>query len=769
MRPLRVIALHLLLCACTDKSTEADDDDDGTTGRAPEGSEPGDCSDGADNDIDGDFDCDDDACADAPECVEAPAEHDVDGDGFDSLASGGTDCDDADEAVNPAADELCNAVDDDCDGLIDEEPVDGKAWYTDDDGDTYGDPELVQLACEAPADTVDNGEDCDDADPAVHPEADEVCNAVDDDCDDRVDEEPVDGSTWYADTDGDGFGDPETGVVACVAPAGTVADPTDCDDGDDSISPAATERCNGIDDDCDTVEDGWVVPGDFSTIQDAIDGASVGALICVGPGTWFEHLDYGGKDVRVVAEDGPLDTILDGSTRGGPVLRFDSGESTAAELSGFTIEVAELSMGGAVYIDSAGATLQEIVLSNQTDLISDNPLGGLIHVSSGSLVLRDASVQDNAISLTSSSRTSIHGAFVYLDASTAHFSNVVLSGNTSEIEASGGAGLYGAVLRASGSDLTMEGVSFTDNRGTSTAAGGDEYGAGGAVYLDDGSTLNLEDALFDGNHIGCAGQGNYCFADGGALYAETSDLSLTDVEVTHNTVDGASTGSGYGNGGGLFIYAGDTVASHLVVADNAVSCTTGCFGGGMVLYPNTVAELTNLVVAANRVDTVSGYAYGGGIHVQVSDLVTITNADIVANTLVGASAYGGGLRTTSGSDIVLTNVNVVENTVSGASAHGSALFQASSIGTGSLSITYGNVFGNAGGSSDFFDATDPTGTAGNISVDPGYTDASDAAAARWDLSLGTGSDCIDAGDPAVVDADGSASDIGSRGGPDASW
>ncbi len=159
----------------------------------------------------------------------------------------GGDCNDLIAFINPGAEETCNTMDDDCDGDVDE-GVTG-TFYVDADADGYGDPDLQLQACVEGDGISANGEDCDDADPAVNPSAEEVCDEVDNDCDGTVDEDLT--STFYLDADGDGQGDPDTPIQACGPRSGLSSAPTDCDDGRADVWEGAEEVCDEVDNDCD--------------------------------------------------------------------------------------------------------------------------------------------------------------------------------------------------------------------------------------------------------------------------------------------------------------------------------------------------------------------------------------------------------------------------------------------------------------------------------------------------------------------------------------
>ncbi len=165
------------------------------------------------------------------------------------------DCDDFNAATNPSAYEVCDLVDNDCDGSTDEDAINAATWYMDQDGDGYGDASSSTASCAAPTGTVSNDDDCDDTSSTTSPAASETCDGVDNDCDGQVDEAAVDVSTWYIDADGDGYGSDSTTQESCNAPSGFVGTDTDCDDSDSAFHPGATPGCDGEDYDCDGAMD----------------------------------------------------------------------------------------------------------------------------------------------------------------------------------------------------------------------------------------------------------------------------------------------------------------------------------------------------------------------------------------------------------------------------------------------------------------------------------------------------------------------------------
>ncbi|MCB9779915.1 MAG: hypothetical protein H6742_15230 [Alphaproteobacteria bacterium] len=199
--------------------------------------------------------------------------NDRDGDGFLEASTGGDDCDDTDASVHPGVTELCNGIDDDCDGVADEAGAEGEGtWYLDGDGDGFGLAGATVTACARPEGYAEVAGDCDDGDGAVFPGAPETWyDGLDADCGDGGD----------FDADGDGHDSAAHGG-------------DDCDDTDEEVHPDASEVWyDGVDSDCDG-------QSDYDADRDGHDSAAHGGDDCddadagASPSateTWYDGVD----------------------------------------------------------------------------------------------------------------------------------------------------------------------------------------------------------------------------------------------------------------------------------------------------------------------------------------------------------------------------------------------------------------------------------------------------------------------------------------------
>ncbi len=196
------------------------------------------------------------------------------------------------QVVDPQA-ELCNGVDDDCDGQTDESAAGAMSFYPDKDGDLFGDAKAPAIvSCTKPnggAAYVVNNLDCDDSKKEINPDMEESCNGADDNCNVTIDE-GVPTTTYYVDADGDGYGSVSGALDKCSQPGGYVANKDDCDDspaGGSKKFPGNPEVCDGLDNDCNTQVDEGKVDGNAcnsgepGTCGPGVDVCKSGILKCV--------------------------------------------------------------------------------------------------------------------------------------------------------------------------------------------------------------------------------------------------------------------------------------------------------------------------------------------------------------------------------------------------------------------------------------------------------------------------------------------------------
>ncbi len=558
MARMSTLSLLLALAACGDKGAGTDDTGDvGGTDADGDGFEVGeDCDDadptanpgatevcdGVDNNCDGFID----------EGLTNPFWGDSDGDGYgdegdeidacaapEGYVGNADDCDDSQPASNPGAAEICDGFDNDCDELVDDLDDDldlatAERWFYDLDGDGFGDKDNYIVACDPTADTVYDDDDCDDDDAAVNPDAVEVCNGIDDDCDMTADEaDAADAATWYADADSDGFGDLSTTTIACDQPVGYTDDTTDCDDGDATQHPGADEVCNGEDDDCE---------GDIDE-ADAIDAA-----------TWYTDADgdgYGDASSSEVACDQPSGKVTDATDCDDGAAAVNPGATEYCDGVDNDCDAATSEDGMVTYVDSTGT----YDVSGTFTGTPGNPQG---------VAVSDAST------LTFCDGT--YYAWFEVEADVTFQS---LSGDPADVVLDAEADSSVFTVETDGVALVVDGLTLTDGSGDGGVGG--YSNTGGAINCEvssAGASVEITGSVLEANSGGLGGAvaSEYCDvtvsdstitaneADlGGGLVVLGADLALTDAEVSDHIADDVA---------GIFLYEGDLTLVDTVVRDN---------------------------------------------------------------------------------------------------------------------------------------------------------------------------------------------------------
>ena len=199
------------------------------------------------------------------------------------------DCDDSNSEVHPQAAEVCDLVDNNCNDLIDDEAIDVSLWFADDDGDGYGLDGTEFEACFPNTNVVEIGGDCDDSNSDIHPDAEEICDGIDNNCDGILD--PEEGQNlWFADNDGDGFGDANVSLMACIQPTDYVDNGDDCDDTDPNLIVLSNGDCNFLSCQHRLDVDPSTVSGTYTLYPDGQNPVIINCVIR-SDGGWMEILD----------------------------------------------------------------------------------------------------------------------------------------------------------------------------------------------------------------------------------------------------------------------------------------------------------------------------------------------------------------------------------------------------------------------------------------------------------------------------------------------
>ncbi len=629
--------------------------------------------------------------------------------------------------------------------------------------------------------------------------------------------------------DGGGSGDGDDGTDADVDDDGDgwSEEDGDCDDTDAEINPDGDEgdEADGVDDDCNGVADDRTVcddtVADYTGIQDAIDDVPEDFTVLICPGTYEEDLTIDDDRVTLQSTDGADVTIVEGSG-GGPVLTIsgmnDSGGNPGAGVVGLTFTGGAAENGGGIYAIRSHVEISDSVIEGntatnrggggyfedvdgtvQTTRFEDNEAyegGGVVSWESGVTFDGIEVIANNGTTVDEEVWSSGSGGGGMMIYGNNTIENSTFDGNTS---AYNGGGLYVLYGRA-----TIENNTFSGNY-----SGED----GGGVYF------NQARATFDSNLV----LRNEAYDDAGGARAYTSTSTFTNNEfieneasddaggmklshstntVENNWFEGNSTGDA---GGGLELDNDTTNVSDCTFIGNTSGRGAGLhswrnegrvtlqdlhFEGNEAADCGGAIQIDNdpYMVTIKRVTAWENKANDGGVFCvdkkaidtefdvdepgnMEESYVTVSASLFVDNT---ASDDGVGLYNKTG-HVTFENVTIADSDsyegaiaqkegsttlvnvdISNIDGGGSALL----LEEGTIDASYSNFYDLDGGV--IVGGESPVGSNGNIAVDPDYNDPGSR-----DYSLSSGSDLIDAGDPSIEDTDGSRSDIGSAGGPDA--
>jgi len=297
------------------------------------------------------------------------------------------------------------------------------------------------------------------------------------------------------------------------------------------------------------------VPGNYKTIQEAINAAANGDTIIVSPGTYKENIDFLGKSIFLLGEKGPSVTIIDGN-QSGSVVTFSSGETGDAIIEGFTLTngtgtpYGSLLSGGGIYCDASSPTIRDNVILGNSAL--SNGMGGGI-----SCWESEATIENNTIS----DNTTYGGGGIYLKYSDATVTDNTITSNM--------AGNFG------GGITSHHSLSFIANNliwaNTAGSAGGIScHGSPGTKIT---GNIFLENTAQYGGGLTCSGSStvtnnmfllNIADHDGGGL--RTAFNTGGSPVVTNNTFVGNRAMDG--RGGGIAVCEGSVAIRNTILWGN---------------------------------------------------------------------------------------------------------------------------------------------------------------------------------------------------------
>ena len=310
--------------------------------------------------------------------------YDFDGDGF-SESQG--DCDDTNDNINPNAVEVCDGIDNDCDGLIDEGVL--IIFYQDSDSDGFGNPDIFIESCSLPNGYSYNNLDCDDQNPQVNPEVIEIQDGIDNDCDGIIDEVVL--ATLYTNTI-------FNVTISSAQSGGTVTD-----DGSGTVSSRGIVWSTSS---TPTLEN-----NEGQTTDGSGSGSFVSNLTALSPGTTYNvrayatneaGTAYGQVEIFETITENDIDNdgiffsqFIETPGNDGRAIEIYNGTSNSIDLTDYQISVC---VNGCDtqnvfdYIDRVTFSEGSIILSGDVFVISNTQ--------SSELILNASDLQSNSIQFT---------------------------------------------------------------------------------------------------------------------------------------------------------------------------------------------------------------------------------------------------------------------------------------------------------------------------------------------------------------------------------
>jgi hypothetical protein len=395
------------------------------------------------------------------------------------------DCNDGSARAFPSAAEVCDEIDNDCDGRIDEDEAAPARWYSDEDGDGYGAEGSGELACEAPeSSSVTLAGDCDDAADSVNPGVEEVCSTIDRDCDGSTGTEIA---TWF---------------------------------GDDGSEVDMTEAMSSF--------EGVVSLGTSGTLR-----------ICEGE--WFTRIEVGGDDVTIKGLGEAGRVVLDGNGGGSTIVSKPSNERLVVR--SLVVTGGDAVRGGGIKSDDGLVEIHEsFIEDNEAELE-----GGGIYIASGELELFETEVSGNTLTARyehsygagiriEAGRADIESSTIFGNAGEGDVYGGGISAGEADLLLMVSVVEYNEASMAGGGIQVGAGnVYLTDSKVRFNEAG--TYGGGLKVS----GELSMVDSLVKGNEAEVNGGGAYmAMGDGGVTPQLNCDASpeTSSGFRSNTTIDG---------------------------------------------------------------------------------------------------------------------------------------------------------------------------------------------------------------------------------------